>query len=158
MHELNNPLVLWFHGVNNTKWDIKSYSQIADINNLIEFTTIMKTINHKMFPNSMFFLMKKGIEPIWECPKNKNGGTWSFKINDSNVEELWWKTSMLFLSNKIFQENIKLYGISIAPKKGYYILKIWVKENGLNLNFSIDLESMGNEFSKANAQYKSHRN
>ena len=142
MHNLDNPLVLWFHGVNNTKWDIKSYSQIADIDNLIKFSSFLKTIDHKMFPNSMFFLMKNGVEPTWECPKNKNGGTWSFKVNDGNVEELWWKVSILFLSNKIFQEKVTLHGISIAPKKGYYIFKIWTRENGTNLNFTIDLESL----------------
>ena len=64
---------------------------------------------------------------------------------------------ILFLSNKIFQENVELYGISIAPKKGYYILKIWTKEDGTKLNFTIDIECLGTDFTKANSQYKKHR-
>jgi len=157
MLNLKESNVLWFHGVNNTKWDISSYSKIAYMNNIVEFINIQKTLNHKMFPNSMFFLMKKDIEPTWECPLNKNGGTWSFKINDSSVEELWQKISVLYITNNIFQEKCSLHGISIAPKKGYYILKIWTKENTLNHNFSLDIESLGNEFCKGNSQYKSHR-
>ena len=157
MTDLKYPLVMWFHGVNNTKWGISSYSQIANINNLVEFSTIHKTLDNKMFPNSMFFLMKHGVEPTWECPENRNGGTWSFKINDSCVEEIWWKVSLLFLSHNIFQENVDLQGISIAPKKGYYILKIWTKEDGSKLNFSVDIESIRTEFTKVNSQYKKHR-
>ena len=34
--QLEDQIVLWFHGVNNTKWDMSSYSQIADINNIVE--------------------------------------------------------------------------------------------------------------------------
>ena len=156
MIELKDSIILWFHGVNNTKWDISSYSQIVNIKNLVEFSTIQKTINHKMFPNSMFFLMKQGVQPIWECPQNKNGGTWSFKIKDSSVENLWQKVGILFITNKIFQEKTTLQGISIAPKKGYYILKVWTKEDSSKLNFSIDLESLGTEFCKGNSQYKRH--
>jgi hypothetical protein len=154
--QLEDQIVLWFHGVNNTKWDMSSYSQIADINNIVEFSTILKSIDHKMFPNSMFFLMKQGVEPTWECPENKKGGTWSFKISDASVEDIWFKVGILFLTNKIFQEDSILQGISIAPKKGYYILKVWTKENGTNFNFSIDLESLGPEFCKGNSQYKKH--
>ena len=157
MLDLDDPLVLWFHGVNNTKWDISSYSKIANINNIVQLCTIQKTIDHKMFPNSMFFLMREGVEPTWECPLNKDGGTWSFKISDECVEEIWSKISLYFLSNKIFQEEVTLQGVSIAPKKGYYILKLWTKEDGSQLNFTLDLESLGKEFCKGNSQYKKHR-
>ena len=88
--QLEDQIVLWFHGVNNTKWDMSSYSQIADINNIVEFSTILKSIDHKMFPNSMFFLMKQGVEPTWECPENN---TRHFQrllyLND------WWLLSVL---------------------------------------------------------------
>ena len=156
MLELNNDLVMWFHGVNNTKWDISSYSQIAEINNVVEFSNIQQSIDNKMFPNSMFFLMKKGIEPTWECPLNKDGGTWSFKISDSSVEEIWKKMGILFLSNKIFQENVELYGISIAPKKGYYILKVWTDRPPNEIEFTEVLKVLGPQFNKNDSQYKSN--
>ena len=156
MMEFESPLVLWFHSVNNTKWDISSYKNISTMNNFVEFSSILKSIEHKIFPNSMFFIMKKGIEPTWEDPKNRVGGTWSFKINDDSILDVWWHINSLLISDSLFKEDTIVNGLSVAPKKGYYILKVWCGEKGDTHSFSKELENIGKEFNKNSSQYKSH--
>lgn len=154
--ELDSPLVLWFHSVNNTKWDISSYKNISNMSNYIEFSTILRSIEHKIFPNSMLFIMNKGIEPTWEDPKNKVGGTWSFKIDDNRILDVWWNINNLFINNTLFKEDTIVNGLSVAPKKGYYILKIWSGEKADKCSFSDELENIGSEFNKGSSQYKSN--
>ena len=158
MTDLDKKLDLWFHGVNNTKWDISSYKKIMSVDNLVDLTNILKSVEYKIFPNAMFFLMIEGVDPIWEHPKNKDGGTWSFKIEDSRIQEIWYKINILFITNNIFKEDMPIFGISVAPKKGYYILKIWTGIKADKSNFSLKLEELGKEFNKGASQYKSHRN
>lgn len=156
MIALDKPLDLWFHGVNNTKWDITSYKKILSIKNVVELTTTLKNIDYKIFPNAMFFLMLNNVKPIWEDPINKDGGTWSFKIEDNKIKEIWYKINMLFVTENIFNNNVPVFGISVAPKKGYYILKIWTGINAEKSDFSLKLEELGNEFNKGVAKYKAH--
>ena len=33
----------------------------------------------------MLFVMRNGINPMWEDPKNKDGGCFSYKISNKNV-------------------------------------------------------------------------
>jgi len=150
------PYILWYHGVNNVKWDIKSYENIIKMNNVTEYFTAMHSINDKIFPNSMFFIMKDGIDPTWEHPVNKAGGTWSFKIDDNVLLELWDKINMLLIADNFFEEKECMNGISLAPKKGYYILKLWTNKDCKNINFSKELDSMGDKFNKSSSQYKKH--
>ena len=76
----------------------------------------------------MLFLMKDGIYPTWEDPKNKDGGCFSYKISNKIVVDAWKNLSYTLIGNKLsedkdFKDNIT--GITISPKKNFCILKIW---------------------------------
>ena len=36
-----------------------------------------------------YIIMRKGIEPIWEDPKNSNGGTFTVKMAHSKGYDVW---------------------------------------------------------------------
>ena len=44
--------------------------------------------------------MKDDISPIWEDPRNINGGCWSFKVQEEQSEELWEDLSVYLVTNK----------------------------------------------------------
>ena len=58
---LKNPIVLWFHKVNDTKWGMSSYKQIIDIDTVDKLISTNNLLTEQVFPNSMFFLMKKWL-------------------------------------------------------------------------------------------------
>ena len=37
------------------------------------------------------FLMKDNINPLWEDDNNKNGGCFSFKVFNKDIETVWKK-------------------------------------------------------------------
>ena len=107
--------------------------------------------------NGMFFIMRDGIFPTWEDPDNREGCCISFKISGSVLREEW-----NFIINRILTEDIlkdrdkyeNINGISIAPKKEFNILKIWLRNH--NENYDEFIKEYGPNFTKEKALIKKH--
>ena len=84
LHTLDDKWVLWAHLPHDTDWSLKSYIKIMEIEKLEHLMMLQRAIPEKMVKNCMLFLMKTGINPTWEDPKNRDGGCFSFKISNAN--------------------------------------------------------------------------
>ena len=100
--------------------DIDTAEQVISLNN---------TIHDNIIKNCMLFVMRDGITPMWEDPKNRNGGCFSYKIINKHAPEVW-KTLFYLLCGEslcISSEYSKhINGITISPKKHFCIIKIWM--------------------------------
>ena len=132
MVKLDNPWILWSHSINDNNWGKNSYKKLYEINNLYDYNILKDTINTNNLQNTMLFLMRKNIYPMWEDPENRMGSCASYKIPNDNILETWNILTLNSISENIMK-NIDDYkdinGISIAPKKEFNILKIWFKTN-----------------------------
>ena len=88
-HPLNDKWVLWAHLPHDTDWSLKSYIRIMELSSMEHVIGINNTIPPKMIKNCMLFLMRKGVIPMWEDEKNRNGGCFSYKIANKNVFRCW---------------------------------------------------------------------
>ena len=124
--DLKHKWVLWFHKVNDNNWSLDSYSKVIDVKTYYDILFILKDIVN--ITSGMFFLMKEGISPIYEDPKNINGGYWSLRITKKDSFDYWDKIiyyiciENLMIDNK-YEEHLN--GISISPKINNCIFKIW---------------------------------
>jgi hypothetical protein len=128
-HKLSNNWVLWAHLPHDNNWKINSYKKIYTFKTIEESIAITQTLPEILVKNCMLFLMKEGIMPIWEDPKNIDGGCFSYKISNKNVYEVWRDLSFVLLGesislNKKVTNNIT--GITISPKKNFCIVKVWL--------------------------------
>ena len=73
----------------DTDWSLSSYQKLVTISSLEELVTINNIIPDEMVCNCMLFVMRNGINPLWEDSHNKDGGSFSFKIDNNDVGELW---------------------------------------------------------------------
>ena len=134
-YQLNTNWCLWYHSINDTNWKKNSYKNLYTIQNLYDLKGINNTIDKIHLQNSMFFIMKENIFPTWEDPDNREGCCISFKISGSVLKEQWD-----FIMNQVIIEDILkdktkndyLNGISIAPKKEFNIVKLWLRNNDEN--------------------------
>ena len=127
-HSTYDTWSFYAHLPNDTNWKIDSYQLITKIDNLEQCVAIMEHIPDNLLTSCMFFIMRGDIKPIWEDPKNKNGGCFSFKIPNEYVPDIWRKTAYLLMSENIAEEDIALLmnGITVSPKKHFCIFKIWL--------------------------------
>lgn len=130
-HLLNNEWVLWAHLPHNIDWSILSYIKVASFNYLEEVISVTESLPPALVENCMLFLMKKGINPTWEDPKNRMGGFFSYKVMSKNVHKCWKDLTYIIVGDTVskdstFVENVT--GITISPKKNFCIIKIWMTD------------------------------
>jgi len=151
---LNDKWILWYHDPNDTKWDINSYKKISSLESINDFWNTYEFLNNKIIENSMLFLMRGGIQPMWEDKKNINGGCWSFKITKGNIKKYWTELSIFLLSENIINDYTCVNGISISPKKSFCIIKIWNNDKNINDKSMINKEM---EIPFDSCIYKQHK-
>ncbi len=79
----------FIHLHDNKDWSIKSYLKILHMDNVTQAILLNDEIHYDLIKKSMMFLMKGNILPLWEDSHNKDGGCFSFKVNNKDVEHVW---------------------------------------------------------------------
>jgi len=129
-YTLNDKWDLYYHLPTDNKWDLSSYTIIlGNINFAEEILGLNESISEEIVVNCMLFFMRNGITPMWEDPKNRKGGCFSYKIINKHVNELWKNLICLCAGETLTnnKEHFKhINGITISPKKHFCILKIWL--------------------------------
>lgn len=137
--KFNSDWNLWYHHELNN-WRIDGYRKIFHIKNIKDFWDLHNNIDCLGgITNQHFFLMRDNILPIWEDTANRNGGSWSIKLNDiSSVFNVWLKLSIMMAGENIVKdEKHKLsklvVGLSINLRnQNTCIIKIWNRDATLN--------------------------
>lgn len=140
---LNDIWAFYFHDPYNIDWNINSFKLITTISSIEDFIKLYLTYKDIIF-KCMFFIMREHILPIWEDENNKNGGCFSLKIYKEEINDKFFEISSLLLGEKLgLRDEISnnINGISISPKKNYYIIRIWIKDNkfAIKQNYNIEI-------------------
>ena len=160
-HPLSDKWTLWAHLPHNTDWSIKSYISISTFATVEDAICVTETLPEILVVNCMLFLMKEGIKPTWEDPKNRNGGCFSYKVSNKNVHKVW-KSLTYVVAGASVSKNTSFVncvtGITISPKKNFCILKIWMTDcnnqnPGIVTNEVEGLMPQGCLFKKHNPEY-----
>ena len=128
-HKLADKWCIWAHLPHDTDWSIDSYKKIYTIGTAEEAIAITETLPEILVSNCMLFLMRDGIKPIWEDPKNRGGGCFSYKVSNKLVYTVWKQLSYVIMGETISNQSsfvTNATGITISPKKNFCIIKIWM--------------------------------
>ena len=138
---------LYYHLPHDKNWDLSSYKTImSKIGTVEDAISLNERLPENVIKYSMLFAMRTGITPLWEDPKNRNGGCFSFKVINKQVYEVW-KALFYALCGEtlcVNKENNKhVNGITISPKRSFCIIKIWLNECSLqDPEASIDIPNL----------------
>ena len=128
-HILNDSWTLWAHMPHDAEWGLSSYKKIIDFNTVEEAIVLTESIPHNVIRNCMLFLMRKGIDPMWEHATNRCGGSFSYKVCNKNIPVTWRDlTYKLVGETMVLNQSIQraINGITISPKKNFCVIKIWM--------------------------------
>jgi hypothetical protein len=122
---------LYCHLPHDKNWDLQSYKKImTDIDDIEKLIAINESVPENIVKYCMLFVMRNGITPMWEDPKNRNGGCFSFKVINKQVYTIW-KSLFYALCGETLcvdpKHNAFVNGITISPKKNFCIIKIWLE-------------------------------
>ena len=137
--KMNGNYTLWYHDVNNDKWDLSSYKKLMILNTYEDLLLCLKKIDN--INSGMFFLMKEKITPLWENSHNKKGGYWSFKVNKTESYNTWAELLYKFCFETLSSDDSQITGFSVSPKINNCIFKIWNNDK-----FNKDLSFLNNDY------------
>ena len=129
LHKLYDNWTLWAHLPHDVDWSVDSYKQVTTFDSAESAIAVCETLPEKLINNCMLFLMRKGILPMWEDPRNRKGGCFSYKVPNKTVASVWRNLSYTLVgetltADRTLRQNIT--GITISPKKNFGIIKIWL--------------------------------
>lgn len=165
--QLNDTWVIWIYKEHNSNKKIPQNQSEnlwkSNIKNVYEFNTIQefwKYYNHLTYINvPTIFLMRKGINPVWEDPLNKSGGAWSFITSKPLGIDTWIDISCMAVGETLAKQHFNNYGkylingISISIKLKSFVIKIWGSDKTLNDSMLInDIKNVNN----SNISYKNY--
>jgi hypothetical protein len=138
MERLNCNWIVWYHYDINS-WTIDSFVELIKITTVQEFwyfVESLKTISNLLIEH--MYIMREGIKPMWEDPRNRNGGCWSIKIDIKDTYVTFVKILMYLITENILvnnEENLSegITGVSLCQKNNYNcILQIWNSDKKYN--------------------------
>jgi hypothetical protein len=130
-HALSDSWTLWGHLPHNTDWSVNSYINISNLKTVEETIAVTETLPSILVENCMLFIMRNGIKPTWEDPKNRNGGCFSYRVTNKNVYKVWKELTYVLVGESISKKSSfvsKVTGITISPKKNFCVIKIWMMD------------------------------
>jgi hypothetical protein len=160
-NDLKHKWNLWAHLPQDTDWTVNSYEKIHQYSTVEDTIAISETLPEVLVKNCMLFVMRNGISPMWEDPKNRNGGCFSYKVTNKCVCDVWRNLIFVLVGNTI-SANIQFVnsvtGITISPKKNFCIIKIWMtncdhQNPSIVTNEILNLDSKGCLFKKHTPEF-----
>lgn len=120
------PWTLYFHSPEETKWTLNTFITLGSMKTWREFWTILEALKPESFCDGMFFLMRDPSPPLWESHHNIRGGCYSFRCQKKDAPDIYLNHIIACLLGLLTGESDnRINGISISPKRGFNIIKIW---------------------------------
>uniref|UniRef100_A0A6C0LA78 Eukaryotic translation initiation factor 4E n=1 Tax=viral metagenome TaxID=1070528 RepID=A0A6C0LA78_9ZZZZ len=156
-HNLLDKWNLYYHLPHDKNWALSGYTIIMDsIDTVEKVVSLNNAINENIVKNCMLFVMRDGITPMWEDPRNRNGGCFSYKVINKAVPEVWHNLFYALCGESLCiddKHNKHINGITISPKKNFCIIKIWLDTSSLqDPNMIIQISNL----SKQGCLFKKH--
>lgn len=117
---------LYFHSPEESKWTLNTFISLGSMKTWRDFWTMMDVLGSESFAEGMFFVMRDPIPPLWENHQNIRGGYYSFRCQKRDATESYVNymiAAMMGLLTKNATNQIN--GLSISPKRGFNIVKVW---------------------------------
>jgi hypothetical protein len=143
-HNLEDKWVVWSHYSHDINWSLSSYAPVMTVTCVEELVQLMNTIPEKIMTSSMLFFMREGVTPMWEDTRNRSGGCFSYKVGVEDVKRCWSNSCYAAAGETLGNETFssKVTGVSVSPKKGFCVLKIWMTDSSHQAVSAITLKDL----------------
>jgi len=144
---------LWCHDIYNKDWSLNGYTKVCNIETVSQFWRVFNNLDKLGHKVNNFFLMKDGIEPIWEHETNRNGGICSFKVDNNQSLNIYEDLCSHMICNLLTDNTNDINGISYSPKNSWTIIKIWNKNKSNDLSKVLN-HNLLNKYQNCCIRYK----
>lgn len=134
---LHNKWVLWYDNpkaaLPNTDWK-ENLQFCGRFETPAKFWQIFNNVKppSQIGDKCNYHIFKEGIEPMWEDPKNENGGKWVLTItktadSKSRVDEFWLFTCLAVIGETIDFGGDMVCGAVVSIRRNQDRIALWLK-------------------------------
>jgi hypothetical protein len=134
---------LYYHDTENKKWTLDTFDKLGTVKTWRQFYELISAIEPDFWSQGMFFFMVDPIPPLWENAANIRGGNYSMRIGSQIMMDIFTKYCIASILGEGTKEGTKegssssgsgkegniIHGVSMTPKKGFFVIKIWNKDS-----------------------------
>ena len=116
-------------------------------------------------------LFHKGVKPVWEDPRNVQGGSWTFRVPKEKAVEVWKEICLMAIGEQlqaaVASSRVKfiddICGISLSVRFTSILIQIWNRDakhkEGVERILATVLKNISPELKPNNAAYyyKAHK-
>jgi hypothetical protein len=104
-----------------------------------DFWSIIDALGTEAFSEGMFLMMRDPVPPLWENHQNIRGGYYSFRCQKRDATDSYISYLIAAMIGHLAKNATnQINGISISPKRGFNIVKVW-NQTSVNYNKPSDL-------------------
>lgn len=101
-------------------------------------------------------MMRDPYPPLWENRVNIRGGSYSIKVPEKSAYETYCRYVAAGIMQMIGKDKANnIMGVSISPKKGFHILKLW-NVDARSFNATADVAIYGDGMILSDIIYRPH--
>ena len=120
---------LYYHDTENKKWTLDTFDKLGTVKTWRQFYELIAAIDIEFWSQGMFFFMLDPIPPLWENAANIRGGNYSMRISSQMMLDIFTKYCIASILGEGTHTNNIIHGVSMTPKKGFFVIKIWNKDS-----------------------------
>jgi len=117
---------VYFHEPEDNSWTAESYKKLQTVTTWEALGSLLRELGPHKTTNGLLRIMRGDISPLWENKANIRGGSYCLKVPRRcaiDVFNRYLAAAALGICAKDPANEIA--GVTISPKKGFCIIKIW---------------------------------
>ncbi|KAL9609002.1 MAG: hypothetical protein Q9167_006188 [Letrouitia subvulpina] len=121
--------LIFARNTSNNYDDTRFTTLFDNIHNMKLFWEVMNQFPiHALKMKDSIHFFKHGVRPVWEDPRNINGGSWTFRVPKANSEK-FWEDVLALASGEQFADVIEqgddLCGITLSRRFNSDLIMVW---------------------------------
>ena len=147
---------VYFHEPEDKSMTAESYKKLQVVSSWEAMGALLRELGPHKTTNGLLRVMKGEFSPLWENRANIHGGSYCLKVTRRNSVEVFQRyLAAAALGSSAKDPANEIVGVTISPKKGFCIIKIW-NLNAKRFNQPADLQLLHEEIKVEEILYRCH--
>ena len=147
---------VYFHEPEDKSWTAESYKRLQTVTNWESLGALLRELGPHKTANGLLRIMRGDYSPLWENKANIRGGSYCLKVPRRSALEVFNRylaSAMLGICSK--DPANEIVGVTISPKKGFCIIKIW-NVNAKLYNHPANIQLLHEDVKEEEILYRNH--
>ncbi|UNI19045.1 hypothetical protein JDV02_005265 [Purpureocillium takamizusanense] len=78
------------------------------------------------------YLFKSGFRPVWEDRRNRDGGSWTFRVPKTIGPDVWTRIQLLAIGEKLqsaLADGDQLCGVGLSVRFNSHLITVWHRDS-----------------------------